>query len=372
MDFKRFLAFVFTLLLCCPSCFSKKADNDTVQNNNAKAWSIVFIPDIQNYSKYARNQPILDLMLAWIEDHVDSLNIRMVMCPGDLVEYNDWIVNSNDGNQTSKEQWNFVAHAFDRLNGKVPYILSTGNHDYSYSPKGDKLFSQYRNYITPERNPLNKEMLCQTCISADGYETMENAAFRMKMPDGRDYLFLSLEYAPRDTVINWANQVVRMPQYQNDRIILLTHSYLRQTDHAPYVKSAYTMLSPSVIHKGAFYRSHTNLRNSNNGEQIWEKLVNPNNIELVLCGHVFGKGYRCDRNQTGRKVHQIMFDAQSDGGGHRRGNGGDGWLRILQFSADGRTVKVKTYSPLFGCSPATRSMAYKTDPLDRFSFKFDK
>ena len=368
---KRIFTIIFILLLCLIPARAQQKDTTSATNDH-QPWSLVFIPDIQNYSKYSRNQPILELMLAWVEDHVDSLHIRLVMCPGDLVEYNDWMVNNNDGNQTSKQQWEFVARAFDRLNGKVPYILSTGNHDYSYSKEGDKLFSQYRNFITPDRNPLNQQMLCQTCISPDGYETMENAAFSMQMPDGKNYLFLSLEYAPRDTVMAWANQVVRLPEYQNDRIVLLTHSYIREAQHSAYVKGAYTMLSPAIMKKGAFNRSHTDLKNSNNGEQIWEKLVKPNNIEMVLCGHVFGKGYRCDKNDAGRDVHQIMFDAQAEGGGHRLGNGGDGWLRILTFSPDGRTVGVRTYSPLFGCSPSTRGMAEKTDGKNRFSFKFDK
>jgi len=66
-----------------------------------------------------------------------------------------------------------------------------------------------------------------------------------------------------------------------------------------------------------------------------------------------------------------LFDAQSMGGGHREGNGGDGWLRILEFMPDGKTVKVKTFSPLFAASPSTRHLAWKKDERNEYVFKFD-
>ena len=53
-------------------------------------------------------------------------------------------------------------------------------------------------------------------------------------------------------------------------------------------------------------------------------------------------------------------------GGGWEGNGGDGWLRILEFLPDGKTVKVSTYSPLFGISPATKHLAHRTGDIDQF------
>ena len=45
---------------------------------------------------------------------------------------------------------------------------------------------------------------------------------------------------------------------------------------------------------------------------------------------------------------------------------GDGWLRILEFLPDGRTIKVRTYSPLFGISSLTKHLAHRTGTCDRF------
>ena len=62
----------------------------------------------------------------------------------------------------------------------------------------------------------------------------------------------------------------------------------------------------------------------------------------------------------------MLFDAQAIGGD----NGGDGWIRILEFYPDGKTVKVKTFSPLFAVSPATQGMAWKHDSENEFTFYF--
>ena len=99
------------------------------------------------------------------------------------------------------------------------------------------------------------------------------------------------------------------------------------------------------------------------------------NIRLVLCGHYatpnerldYTTGFRTDKNAAGHDVHQMMFNCQALGGG-MSGNGGDGWLRLLEFLPDGHTVQVKTYSPLFGFSPQTKDKAWRTESYDQFQF----
>ena len=90
---------------------------------------------------------------------------------------------------------------------------------------------------------------------------------------------------------------------------------------------------------------------------------------MVFNGHVGGDqvGYRADANAGGRSVHQMLFNAQLDGGGSdERGNGGDGWLRLITFEPDGTTVGVRTYSPL---RDAAGKKAWRTDAANQFEFK---
>ncbi len=62
---------------------------------------------------------------------------------------------------------------------------------------------------------------------------------------------------------------------------------------------------------------------------------------LTLNGHVLGDGLGKVITATpgGREVPQLLVNFQM------RPQGGDGWLRLLEFQPDGKTVKVSDYSP---------------------------
>jgi len=64
----------------------------------------------------------------------------------------------------------------------------------------------------------------------------------------------------------------------------------------------------------------------------------------------------------------MTFNAQALGGGWH-GNGGDGWLRLLEFQ--GNRVSVRTFSPLFAISPSTRPLAWGTEAYQSFTFDLD-
>lgn len=371
MKRKLFYMLLFTVVTLSVTQVKAQHTYHKPKLDNNRSWSMILIPDPQNYVKWGRNQPIFDLMTAWIEENIDTLNIKIVMCTGDLVEQNDIINRGADGDQSSKRQWEAIASSFSKLDGKVPYITATGNHDYTIDYNGNRK-SHFNDFFDIDKNHLNRKIIAQNSTNEDGELTLENSAFEIKALNGKDYLFLTVEYAPRDTVVNWAKKVAGMDQYKNHRIVLLTHAYLDEKDqrttsipkwfeYLPYSVNNVIQKAPSIA-----------LPQANNGEQIWKKLIQPSsNIELVLSGHISGEGYRADKNEKGKAVHQMLFDAQSMGGGHRNGNGGDGWLRILEFFPDNKTVKVKTFSPLFGASPTTQEFAWKNDKRNEFTFRFE-
>ena len=120
------------------------------------------------------------------------------------------------------------------------------------------------------------------------------------------------------------------------------------------------------------------IRPANWGKQIWEKLIQPlPNVDMVICGHTGKPGefedataYVKSKNAAGNTVHQMMFNVQILGGGWE-GNGGDGWVRILEFYPDGKTIHVKTYSPLFGISPTTKEHAHRKGKLDDYKITIE-
>ena len=101
------------------------------------------------------------------------------------------------------------------------------------------------------------------------------------------------------------------------------------------------------------------------------------NIQMLISGHIASPnnprahvGFRTDTNAANKKVQQMLFNAQALGGGWM-GNGGDGWLRILEFMPDNHTIQIKTFSPLFAISPTTQQFAWRKEAYDEFSFKID-
>ena len=144
--------------------------------------------------------------------------------------------------------------------------------------------------------------------------------------------------------MEWARNLVTSDKYKDHYVIYLTHSYLQEKT------AAYT------DHEGYWV---TKQEGNHSGKMLWENLISQvPNIRLVISGHT-------GRPSPKKKVHQMEFNVQTLGGGWE-GNGGDGWLRILEFMPDGKTIKVRTYSPLFGISPSTKHLAHRTKPYDQF------
>ncbi|GAA3554533.1 metallophosphoesterase [Snuella lapsa] len=327
--------------------------------SNKDSWSLILLPDPQTYMKFGRNQGIFELMTGWIEENIEALNIKMVLCTGDLVEQNELLVTDKiNGNRPSREQWLTISKAFDKLDGKVPYILAAGNHDFGYKNIENRK-SNYNTYFPAHRNLLNAKQLKEVTNNIDGLPTVENAAYEFISPHGRKFLFLNLEFAPRNAVIEWAKKVSDKEEYSDYTLVVLTHSYLN-AENKHIEKENYP------------------IEDGNYGKAIWEKLVQPSsNIQMVFSGHIgasndFKKhvGYRVDTNSANKKVNQITFNAQALAGGWH-GNGGNGWLRILEFLPDKKTVKMHTFSPLFAISPETKSKAWNKEPYNDFSFQLD-
>lgn len=352
---------ILLLLLFVHSAFMNAQDRADRQSlDNPKSFSIIVMGDPQGYVKYDINQPLLELTTCWIADNIEQLNIKAVLCTGDLVEQNDNItMNRRMLNQTSKEMWMSASRSFARLDNKVPYIISCGNHDYGMrSAEDGRTF--FPDYFPFSRNSAWRNILVSDYPNREGRVSLENSAYVIEAPNWGRLLIVTTEFAPRDEVLNWAKGVISDDKYKDYKVVFMTHSFIterdaKRTDNEPY------KLTPR-----------------NWGQQVWDKLVYPMpNIDLVVCGH-YGNvgdfedavGYREDKNAAGNTVHQMMFNVQTLGGGWE-GNGGDGWIRILEFLPDGKTIHVKTYSPLFGISPTTRQYAHRKGECDDFNITIE-
>ena len=333
---------------------------------NEGSFSMIMVPDPQSYTKFAANQPLFDLQTAWIAQNIKRLNIKAALITGDMVEQNNKVIsaplpNDYNGDQTSRQQWEAVSRGLSRLDGRLPYIACQGNHDLGYIA-AEHRFSYMPEYIYPEKNSTFEKTLVSTAANYQGVHTMENAAFEFQDAAWGKLLVISFEFAPRDEALDWARQLIESKRFAEHKVIILTHSFLA-TNGDRIVKEGY-QLTPC-----------------NWPQAVWEKLVYPSkNICMVLCGHTGNPPkmenvaevdyqpttfYRVDKAADGRNVVQMMFNSQN-GDGNWNGNGGDCWLRILEFKPDGKTIGVRTFSPLFALSRLTQHLSWRTAPYDQF------
>ncbi|MBE6220282.1 MAG: serine/threonine protein phosphatase [Rikenellaceae bacterium] len=336
------------------------------QLENEGSFSMILVPDPQSYTKFAANQPLFDLQTAWIAQNIDRLNIKAALFTGDMVEQNGKQIsaalpNPYNGDQTGRQQWEAVSRALSRLDNRLPYIVAQGNHDIGHITATSR-HSLAPEFIHPERNITFEKCLVSTCENFQGVHTMENSAYEFVDKNWGKILIITTEFAARDEVLEWIKDLTTSDKYKDHKVILLVHSWL-DTPGNRITKEGYT------------------LKPCNWAEAIWQKLVYPSkNICMVICGHTGNTpkftenktinyqpttSFRIDKAADGRDIPQMMFNSQQ-GDGDWNGNGGDCWLRILEFKPDGKTIGVRTFSPLFAISKRTKDMAWRKDKYDEF------
>lgn len=324
-----------------------------------EGWSMLVFPDTQNYAKYAKNQANFDRMCRWVAENREAWRIRLALHEGDLVEQNDIAVGGGQGggDQDSASQWASARRSLDLIKDQLPVVLATGNHDYGPRSSEDRT-SRFPRHFPLDwcRHTLPQArggILIETAPNAFGKQTLENAAYEYKPPFGRPILLVSLEWAPRKAAVEWARAVFARPRYAGHLGVLLTHCFLKDNN----LRAGQGENLPTQPGNPHWYKTGKG-GDTHDGEDLWNALVkDAPQIQLVLNGHEMGAhvGYRADKAAAGHVVHQMLFNAQGFGGGsYEKGNGGDGWMRLLTFEPDGKTLSVRTFSPMkldAGASP---------------------
>jgi hypothetical protein len=210
----------------------------------------------------------------------------------------------------------------------VPCAIAPGNHDYG--PNGD---ASTRDTLFNEYFPYDEIARWPTFGGAMVEGRLDNT-YHLFEAGGVKWIILALEWAPRDETIAWANEVM---DRHADRIgILITHAYMNNNDH----RYDHTDTAHAQDYNPHHYSTPGT---TNDGEELWNKLVRRHDFLLVLNGHVLGDGtgYLASTNDLGRPCHQMLANYQM------RDLGGEAYMRLLEFQPDGKTIQVKTYSPLY-------------------------
>jgi len=283
------------------------------------SFTVAVLPDTQNYSE--RFPDTYKAQTNWIVENRKDRNIACVLHLGDIT------------NNNAPVEWENARAAMKILDGKLPYFLVPGNHDYS---KGghcldrttglNDYFSQaeYRELPTfggtYDKEPRHLE---------NNYGTFS--------AEGRDFLVLAMEFGPRRDVVRWANEVVA--QHKKRAAILITHAYMYY-DNTRYDWKKYGDKQTWNPHNYSIAKATSD--DVTDGEELWKNLITKHeNFVLTLNGHVLndGLGRTVTSTPSGRDVNQVLVNFQM------KPKGGDGWLRLLEFRPDGKTVQVYDYSP---------------------------
>lgn len=290
---------------------------------------LAVLPDTQVYSLLYPG--VFLTQTSWLATHARELDIRYVLHLGDIV------------NNNTPLEWSRAASAMSILDGVIPYALVGGNHDYG--PSGD---ASTRQTFLNDFFAFEKAAAMPSFGGAFEPGKLDNT-YHFVTVGTHQFLILALEWGPRNAVIDWANVV--MGQHPMHEGILVTHAYLNNNDRR-------------YDHRDRAHPQHFNPHeyatpDVNDGEELWQKLVRRHNFVLTFNGHVLGDGtgYLVSTTDTGRRVHQMLSNYQM------RNLGGEGYMRLVEFLPDNRTVHVWSYSPLFD--------RFMPEPDQNFVFTLD-
>jgi lysophospholipase L1-like esterase len=274
-------------------------------SESAEDFTIMVLPDTQMYSD---NYPeIFQAQTQWIVDNKNTLNIVYVAHEGDIVEH-----------AGDESEWINADNAMNLLDtAMIPYGVVPGNHDLPTT--------NYNIYFGVSR-------FSGRSYYGGSYDSDNDDNFTLFNAGGMDFVVVNLNYnnsAPSAAVLTWADGLLQT--HSDRRAIVVSHSMLN-TD-------------------GSFTPA---------GTAIYTALKGNENLFLMLCGHNHGEARRTE-TYNGNTVEILLADYQS------YTNGGDGFLRILEFSPDNDEIRVKTYSPTRNAGAGE----YETDPNSQFALSYD-
>jgi predicted phosphodiesterase len=299
----------------------------------AGTWTLAVLPDTQYYSE--KYPDVFARQTEWIVANRERQNIRFVAHEGDLVN-----------NPTVTSQWENAQKAMKVLvEGGVPFSVVLGNHDSGTQHEG-----RTKSRVTLLNNYLHES----DYKNSEAYALfepgkLENSWHEFSTSTGK-HLLLALEFGPRDEALAWANDI--LTQKPDHKVIVVTHAFLytdnKRNDWA-FDKTSGGRGNPKSF---PFAKDG----DMNDAQDIWDKLITKHpHVSFVLNGHVCdsGVGYLASKADAGQTVHQILANYQDNspnpGGTVQppRGYGGGGYLRLMQFHPDGKTVHIRSYSPWY-------------------------
>ncbi|SFF17540.1 metallophosphoesterase [Spirosoma endophyticum] len=280
----------------------------TMASVYAQKFTIPVFPDTQ--SEVGSNHAMFNSRIKWVIDHKDSLNIPMVLHVGDVVNFDNY------------DHFEVASKGFDQFDAHhIPYAITLGNHDTeavgfnsgSAAP-GNVNQNLRKTHKFNAYFPVSRFTHQRGRYEAD---KSDNAYYTFKV-GLTNWLVISLEFCPRMGPINWAGDIIK--EYFNYNVIILTHYHLTTKGEIDTRNAGYGDFSPQVVY-----------------DRLVKKYAN---VRFVLSGHVMSSALKVDTGEQGNKVYQILQNYQNE-------DLGGGYIRLLSFDMDKKTVSASMYSPFY-------------------------
>ena len=276
----------------------------------------------------------------WILANKKSQKIEYVIGLGDITD-----------DSTDKE-WTAANSSISKLNGKIPYSLVRGNHndwdDFNRNLHNG-FYEKTVNGLMNSGNinlsdPVNQPGVIKK-TSSDGkvsYITREDDvpeggtvkgdltnSYRYFSIQNTDYLIMTLDFAPSEATLKWADKVIKA--HPKHKVIITTHAYMYRDG---------TTIDAGDCYPPSYYTGYTDAQN---GDDMWTKCFSKHkNVLMVLSGHDPWQHivYRQDKGANGNTVTQMLIDPQY----MDSFIGSTGMVAMFYFSNNGNTLTVRYYS----------------------------
>ena len=296
------------------------------------AFTYAVIPDTQLYrgegalvkpgmpkQKGPTRNPAFASRVAWIEKNLVQEKIAFVSHVGDIIDARNPL------------QWAFASNLMSRLDGKVPYGISVGNHD---SESGDTVKSGFTKAFPASRYARNSWYVGQRGDNANSCQLFEAG--------GMKFVMLHLECNAPDDVLDWADSMLE--KYRDRMGIIVTHMYLGYLtkEHDKLQRKNHYVDPPGYGDWfGVMAWKKVHGEKGTTAQEMWDRHFSKHaNLFLILCGdQSMATAWRhLQFGRNGNRVYSVLQD-------YPRKSDGEDWLRLFRFRPSKGVVEVYTYSP---------------------------
>lgn len=276
----------------------------------ADDFTIVILPDTQNYTQFAGNFPQFPAQTKWVWDHRNTDRIVAVLHNGDVVQHGnieeiEW--------QRAETAMKTIEESTTKFPDGIPYGIAVGNHDNGSSSHDDVPFSTalFNKYFGVAR-------FKDRGYYGGHYGKKNDNSWIVVKAGNLEIVMVNLEY--------------RGALGQDPDILAWAKGIFKEHPHALGIVNSHHIVKAN----GDFGAQ---------GKQIYEVMKTVDNVQLMTSGHIKEIRARRTDNHNGHKIHSMLADYQDLIIPAEKCAGGCGYMRIWRFSPMKNQLKVETYSP---------------------------